>query len=264
MSQYMVFFGNAAAARNGLTAMPVDSGEDYFQIEATNYLVNNMGRSLYILAHGVITAAIANLTTYRYKLANESEYASFTTQFGVDQTGAKGLGFLSRVCKEFPSGAKLHCDLNNNNNSQVDVVVFILGDSPNEKITIGPNMQIPAGYELREFTGATTVTAAVMSDVALTPVTFSPNAKATYHIGAIGLLGATCIGGRVKHKGSGTQKIIAGALGGDIATPDTGLMVYGDFGSFVGSEYPLIKFKCVAADTAQRILLLIKQTGMAK
>lgn len=266
MSQYMAFFGNAAAARNGLTAMPVDTAEKYFQIEATNYLVNNTGKTLYIRRIGVITAAIANLTTWRGKLAAEGSYMDFTTEFGVDQTGAKKYGHMCNLCKPFPNGAKLHFDLNNNNNSQVDVIYVILSDSPKDLIQSGINYDPPEGYQPFAFTGSTTVTAAVMSDCALTPATngFSPNAQGKYHIGGVLALGATMIGGRIKHRGSGDQNIIAGALGGDIATPDTGYATFSNFGTFTGSEYPLWAAKCVAADTAQRLILWIKQIGGPK
>lgn len=266
MSQYMVMFGNAAAARNGLTAMPVDSQEKYFQIEATNYLVNNTGKKLYIRRVGVITAAIANLTTWRFKLANEGSYSDFTTEFGVDQTGAKKAGFMANLCKEFPSGAKLHCDLNNNNNSQVDVVIFILSDSPTDAINMGADYNPPAGYQPFAFTGSQTLTAAVMTDCALTPATngFSPNAGGKYHIGGMLILGASAIAGRIKHRGSGSQNIIAGAIAGDIATPDTGIPMFADFGTFTGSEYPLLSQKAVLADTAERVILWIKQTGGPK
>lgn len=263
MSQYMVFFGNAAAARNGLTAMPVDSQEKFFDIESTNYLVNNTGRTLYIRRVGVVTAGIANLTTWRFKLAGEGSYSDFTTEFGIDQTGAKKYGHMATLCKEFPNGKKLHCDLNNNNNSQVDVVVFILSDSPKDAIITGQNYDIPQGYQPFAFTGSQTLTAAVMTDCALTPATngFVPNAKGEYHIGGMLILGASLIGGRIKHRGSGSEKIIAGAFGGDIATPDTGEAMFADFGKFSGSAYPLLSAKAVLADTAQRVIFWIKQTG---
>lgn len=263
MAQYMVFFGNAAAARNGLTSMPVDSQEKYFSIEATNYLVNNTGKDLWIRRVGVITAAIANLTTWRFKLAKEGSYSDFTTEGGVDQTGAKKYGHMLTLCKKFPNGAKLHCDLNNNNNSQVDVVYFILSDTEKDQIVTGQNFDPPAGYQPFAFTGSQTLTAAVMTDCALTPATngFSPNTQGQYHIGGVLNLGASAIGGRIKHRGSGSQDIIAGCLAGDIATPDTGYATFGDFGTFKGSEYPLWSQKAVLADTAQRLILWIKQTG---
>lgn len=260
MSVYLAMFGNAAAARNGLTAMPVDSAEDFFDINATNNLENNTGRDLYIRRVAVITAGIANLTTWRFKLTSEGVYSDFTTEGGVDQTGMKNYGSVLTLSKKFPKGAKLHCDLNNNNNSQVDVVVFWLSDTPNEPITMGANFDPPPGYQPYAFTGGTTVTAAVMTDVALTSSSFSPNAEGTYHIGGLLILGATAIAGRVKHRGE-NAKIINGALGGDIATPNTAMPTFGNFGSFSSNQYPIIKHKSVAADTAQRYILWIKQTG---
>lgn len=255
-------FGNAAAARNGLTAMPVDSQEDFFQIDSTNYLVNNTGKPLYVIAATVITAGIANLTGWRFHLTEEADWSTFTTAYGRDQTGAKNLCTMARFCKEFPDKKKLAVELNNNNNSQVDVVIFWISDNPKQDLNVSPDGHaIPAGYEWRKFTGATTVTAAVMTSVALTPVDFYPDASAKYHIAGMRFLGASAIAARVKHKQGGTENIRPGGLGGDIATPDTGIPTFADFGIFKGQNFPLMQVKCVLADTAQVFEFLIKKTG---
>lgn len=260
MATHMVIFGNAAAARNGLTAMPVDSAEDYFKISSTNYLVNNTGKTLYILGHTVITAAIANLTDYRYHLTHESNWTRGTTSFGRDQTGAKTLGSIARCCKEFPNKTMLAVELNNNNNSQVDIVLFWISDNPTADLNFSPDSaQIPAGYEWRKFTGAQTLTAAVMTDVALTAVDFYPDDQSDYHSCAWLYLGATAVAMRVKHKEGGTLGLRNGALGGDIATPDTGNPTYSDFGKWKGDAYPIIQCKAVAADTSQVFLALVKK-----
>lgn len=260
MATHLVMFGNAAAARNGLTAMPVDSNEDYFKISSTNYLVNNSGKMLYIIGAQVITAAIANLTAWRFHLTHEANWNTFTTQFGRDQTGAKTVGSIARLCKEFPDKTMLAAELNNNNNSQVDVILFWISDNPKGEVNFSPDQhEIPAGYEWRKFTHATTVTAAVMTDCALNAVDFYPDDQSEYHVAGLQSIGATNIACRLKHKEGGTQGLRMGGTGGDIATPDTGNPTYGDFGKFKGDAYPIAQSKNVAADTSGIILLLCKK-----
>lgn len=260
MVVHTVFFGNAAAARNGLTAMPVDSNEDFFQIEATNYLVNNTGRDLYIIGASLRSADESNIAAWRFHLTSEADWNTFTTMGVQGQDEAPVPGKILRLNKVFPAKAKLSCEANNANNSQVDVIVFFIADSPSDIIQFGSdNYNIPSGYEWRKFTGATTLTAAVASDVALTAVDFYPDEGQRYHIAAVAGIGATAIAFRVKHKQGGTENIRPGGFAGDTAAEDNAIQNYGDYGIWKGTNYPIIQMKAVAADTAQVVHLLCKK-----
>lgn len=258
----LVVMGGAAAARNGLTDLPVNGNEDFYKINATNFLVAE--EDLYIVGVTVQTAAIANVAQSRFKRADENDWMDLRN-FARDQTGAYVPQTFIPMCVKFPKGKQLEAEINNGNNSQVDQMGIFLARSPDEYISFGGLQDIGKyvreGYELVAFTGATTVTAALWSEVTLTPVTWVPDDNAIYHIAALGGWGATGMWGRVKHRKSGTQGIRPGFYVGDDASPPVFMLTFQDFGKFVGSSYPVIQHISVAADTAQEYLALIKKVG---
>lgn len=258
----LAVFGDVAAARNGLTALPVNTGEDFFKINSTNYLVSES--DAYVLAALAQTAAIANLAQSRFKRTDKNDWMDMRNM-GRDQTGAYVPGLPFRLAEKFPKGKQFEAQLNNGNNSQVDQIGLFLGKSPNDYIQFGSladiGKYIKDGYELVAFTGATTLTAAKWSPVTITPVTWVPDDISRYHIAGLGGWGATGLWGRVKHRKSGTQGIRPGFLVGDDASPPVFQMTFQDFGQFTGSAYPVIEHISVAADTAQEYLALIKKVA---
>lgn len=257
----LVVFGNAAAARNGLTAMPVNSGEDFYKINATNYLV--MPNNKYVRAVLGITAGIANVAQWRWKRSDESDWNDMRSGSQRDQTGAFTPIIPARLCKEVPKGKMIHAELNNGNNSQVDQIGFFLSDNPNEQLEFGINpTKIPPGYEWRTFTGAQTLTAGIWTRCALTAVTFQPDDDVKYHIGGAMGNGATAMWARMLHKsGSPDATRRPGFIMGDTAVPDVELATFTDLGTFTGSNFPDIAVGAVAGDTAQEFKLLIKRVG---
>lgn len=256
----LIVMGGAAAARNGLTALPVNGGEDFYKINATNYLVAE--QDSYLVAAVPVTAAIANLAQTRFKFTDDGDWNDFGN-LGRDQTGAfiQGLPIPMRV--KFMTGKQLQAEINNGNNSQVDQLGIFIAKNMNEFIQFGTlsdvSKYLKEGYELVRFTGATTLTAALWSDVTITPVTWIPDDKANYHIAAIGGWGATSLFGRVKHRKSGTQGIRPGFLMGDDASPPVFTMTFQDFGIWNGTAYPIIQQISILADTAQEYLMLVKK-----
>lgn len=255
-------FGNAAAARNGLTALPVNTGEDFYKVNSTNYLV--MPSDKYILATLGITAGIANVAQWRYKRTDEANWNDMRSGCQRDQTGAFTPITPGRLCKHIPQGKQLQVELNNGNNSQVDQVGFFLADNPKEKLSFGinPNVPLPKGYEWHAFTGAQTLTAGVLTNTTLTAITFNPDDDAKYHIaGAMGN-SATGIWGRLQHKSkSPDANRRPGFIIGDTAVPDVEIQTFQDFGTFVGSNYPIVQHGGVAGDTAEEYKFLIKQVA---
>ncbi|GAI90336.1 unnamed protein product, partial [marine sediment metagenome] len=234
----------------------------YFKIDGTgNFLINNTGKDLYIIASEVLTAAVANVVAHRYHLTHENDWSTHLTDNVRDQTGAYTPGTPERKSWVFPKGKMLSCEIDNGNNAQVEHYVFWLADSPGEQLLFNPDMPLPAGYEWRKFTGAKTVTAAIFTDVALTAVDFFPDDDALYHIGGAYGEAATGEVARVRHKSGGTQDIRSGFGVGDIAAPSVVQPVYGDFGNFKGETYPIIMHISVAADTAEVYWFLIKKVS---
>lgn len=261
MTADLIAWGNGAAARNGLTAMPVNTGEDLFKINAANFLVAPSNK--YLIACLAQTAAIANLAQWRIHKTDDADWLDFGSLNGRDQTGAYTPAILPRISYPFEMGKQLACELNNGNNSQVDSIIGFISDKPDEKLMFGNSgfYNLPPGYSIHRFTGATTVTAGVMSNVPLTAVTFNPDDNAVYHIaGALGLA-ATGLYGRLQHRQGGTQGIRPGFLVGDIATPDVGMWTWQDYGTFTGDQYPLVQHCSVAADTAEEYLFAIKKVA---
>lgn len=261
MTMHTVVFGGAAAARNGLTAMPVNPGEDFFKITNVNFLTNNTGKTLYILGYQLISAAIANVADHQFHLSDETDISSFTVQHMRDQAGPYTPDLPSRGCKAFPDGKQLAVEVNNGNNSQVDIVVMFISDNPAEIVYFSPDHALLVGYQWFRFTMGTTVVAAVLTPGALTAVNFFPDDGAIYDIKGAGGIAATGIHGRIKHKSGGTEGIRPGFDIGDIATPAKYRPVYADFGKFKGDTYPDVQQLSVAADTAAEIYLLIKKVN---
>lgn len=252
--------GNAAAARNGLTAMPVNTGEDFYTTNATNFLV--MPTDKYLLAVLSQTAGIANVAQWRFKRADDAHWNDMRSGSQRDQTGAFTPVTPTRLCKHIPKGKQLQAELNNGNNSQVDQIGFFLGDSPKDALKFGHIDALPSGYEWRTFTGATTLTAGIWSNVALTAVTFNPDDDEVHHIGGIMANGATGLWGRLQHRAKSPDvNRRPGFIIGDTAVPDVEIGTFQDFGKFVGSNYPIIQHISVAADTAQEYKLAVKKVA---
>jgi len=254
----LVIFGGAAAARNGLTAMPVNGGEDMYKINSTNNLV--IPENMHILRSGLVSGTIANITQWRHHRLDSNDWSDFGTGNARDQTGAFTPDFMLPSSEMIPGGKQIAAEVGNTNNSQVDQILMFLGKTPNEALRIGNAGQVPlpAGYAWHRFTGAKTLTAGILSEVALTPVSFSPDDGVKHHIAGLVGWGATAIAGRVKHKKGGTQDIRPGFLMGDDAVPAVMQTTFQDFGQFTGDSFPNLQVSAVAADTAQEFLMLIK------
>lgn len=256
----LAVFGGAAAARNGLTALPVNGNEDYFKINSTNYLV--AAKTGYVIAVIPQTAAIANLAQSRLKRTDKNDWMDFGN-FGRDQTGAYVPGLPIRMSYPLLPGNQLQAELNNGNNSQVDNIGVFIADSPNEFLSFGTlediGTYLAAGYELVRFTGATTVTAGLWTDVTLSAVTWVPDDGALYHCAAFGGWSATGHYGRLKHREGGTQGIRPGFLVGDDASPPVFVLTFQDFGCWKGDSFPVAQHISGAGDTAEEYIALVKK-----
>lgn len=257
----LALFGAAAAARNGLTAMPVNTNEDFFKINATNYLV--MPEDRYLKAIMASSANAANITQWTAKELSEANTMDFGTGNMRTQTGAFTQEMPMRLNKKFPANSQMYCTLGNGNNSQVDLIAAFLARNAKDQIQFGSQgmIELPEGYEWYRFTGAATLGAGLLTDVALTPVTFYPDDGAKYHIAGVSGWSATGHFGRLKHKSKGTQGIRPGFIMGDDAAPAVMTVTMQDFGSFIGSEYPIAQIAAGAGDTAEELLLCIKRVA---
>ena len=257
----LVVFGNAAAARDGLTAMPVNTGEDFYNTIAVNQL--EIPQDMVLRAAGLFTSTIANLLQWRLHRTDESNWNDFGTWGMRDD----GVGFPTDypvlMTKPLPKGSKLACEANNTNNAQVDNILMFLSKGM-EPLTFGNqwrSQHMEKGYEPFRFTGGTTLVAGVLGDVPLTAITFDPEPKGIYHIAGATGIDATGGGGRMKHRLGGTQNVRPGFLVGDDALPNCSTVTWQDFGRFTGDQYPIIQHLSSTAVTAEEYLFWIKQVA---
>lgn len=255
----LVVFGGAAAARNGLTSMPVNSGEDFYKINSTNNLV--MPADMYVLAALAQTVDVSKTTQWRFHRTDDADWIDFGSANQRQQTAAYTPDLPARLGYYVESGKQLAAELNNTNTSQIDNIALWISRKPDEMLQFGSRGLFPSlrGYSWHRFTSTDTTVAGIFSDMNLTATTFNPDDNAEYHIA--GAMGNSATGylGRLKHKSGGTPNIRPGFLVGDTALPDVVMPTYQDFGKFTGDQYPIVQLIDGAAVSAAEFHLLIKK-----
>lgn len=257
----MAVFGDVAAARDGLTAMPVNTGEDFYKTNALTSLVIPSDKILRAMAG--VTSTIANITQSRVHLTHEADWMDLGTGYIRDDAGVFPVDYPMIASKKLPATKLLAAELGNTNNSQVDNIMVFLANSIKDKLQFGTvgALALPEGYSPFRFSGAKTLVAGVLTDVtALTAITFNPDDAGIYHIGGATGWDATGGAARLKHREGGTQNVRPGFFVGDDAVPSLTLPTFQDFGSFKGDQYPVVQHLSMTAASAEEYIFWIKKT----
>lgn len=224
-------FGLAAAARNGLVALPPAVDTTQYTVISTNYA--QMPKSGIISYLMPMTAAVATAVRAVFRRRGEANFNDM--RFLLDQTKSPPPGWPIPVNIPYAPQDQFEAQVDNSNNSQIDKILFIHGNKLVRFQDKPPNIK---GY----ISG--TATTALTADVWSSPgaitwsETFDP--QRTYKIVGLGGLAYT-----TSVLGYGLRLVYPNGNhrpGVPIATlRDRHGMYFGDFGSFIGNTPPTVE-----------------------
>lgn len=250
-----VVFGSAAA-RNGLTAVPVCAGETAYAangISGTGTLVF-MKEDGWIFNAGWITAAIANSDQFRFHVTTDPDWNYFDNVFAVDQTSAVA-PFDMRMARMHYGVRKgeqltVECDNNNNNQAEHIGLNIMKGDKP-PYYSSQPPANLPPGVEIVMATSAHTHTANTWTEGALTFTNYNLDRNKSYKIWGACVTGATLYWARFAALEGEYRGHYPGLPGADIAAGTFAPFVWSDdFPTFSGLNGINVQNLSSGADTA--------------
>lgn len=243
----------SSAARNGLVAVPVNSGEDHYSYSTNDlYPLADGG----ILAVVVITEAIANCAEWRLHRKKDPNW-NRAEGFMRDQTGAPDLNNLILFNDPITMGDTLTAEVDNGNNAQLETVLVLLYKATVPRITLAPPEMLPPKTTLVHVSGAQTLVADVWTNAALTFTDYNLDRDKRYKILGAMFHSATGHAWRLSYKEGPNKEDHPGFVCGD--TTIVNFMLYGDLGSFSGKNPPSVEFIASAGDTAQEGVLLLQE-----
>jgi hypothetical protein len=259
----------AAAARNGLTAIVPCTDLTQYTVVGTNYA--KLAYKGFVSGFCFKTAAIANWVNGQWRDTRDRNY--HRTSQVKDQAGNPSQ--FKPVVQAFDPNAEFEAQADNGNNSQVEGLYLAVGAQP-FKISIDSNElreMVKPGAKLLYVDGAG-ATAAVANTWTASTTTWSAtwNPDRTYRI--VGNLeyslsfdcdeattqtemyadSATMYACRLVFSNMDWRP---GVPGGD--TAGLGDYYYGEFGTFPGTNPPSIENLCSGTDAAQNVSIIVEE-----